>query len=351
LVFPIDWSSLTFPRANSMPKQTPKKTNKATPKTTPRKVATKVSPGPKTAVTKTSPRTPKESPKVKEAKETLAKIASQSKSPKGATKGKVTPTTKKATPKTSKIPTLDLEAHTNNDTPRASPRGKVGSAKVTPKSKVAKVPSPKSKAATPKSGKTSPKAKPSPKPKVFEVESSDDEPLEFKAGELVDAQWDDGLFYSAKVVKVHKLKSGNAYDVEFTQDGIQVKKLKRDQIQSYSEESEGPSARSKAKVSIDDQEYVDGFVLIPEEDASVESDSADAPRRRGRAPKTAAPKRKRAPSESVSEKKRKVQTALGDLTQKQIVTVVTQACGSNPKLLDSVLQKIPEKKQVGRGRK
>jgi hypothetical protein len=183
----------------------------------------------------------------------------------------------------------------------------------------------------------------------------DDEPVEFKTGDLIDAEWEDGLFYSARVIKVNKLKSGTTYDVEFTQDGIQFKKLTREQIQSYSADEDDEPARHRAKVSIDDQDYVDGFVPIPEEDASVESDSTDEPRKRGRSRKQGGgvQKRKRATSESVAEKKRKVHTGLDNMTQKQLVTLVNQVCAQNPKILDTVLERIPEKKlqPAKRGRK
>jgi hypothetical protein len=269
---------------------------------------------PKANNSKASPKSTRSSPKV--AKKPATEVATR------------------GTPKGAKIAEKILSP---KGTPK-SPKNAKGSPKGTPKGKAA---SPKG---TPKSAKSSPKA-----PKIVEpVESSsedEEEPAEFKLGDLVDAEWaDDGLFYSARVVKVNKLKSGTTYDVEFTQDGIHVKKLRRNQLQSYSEDDEEPV--KKSKVSIDDQDYVDGALPIAEEDASVEPDSAadkQARRKKG--------KRGRASGLTVAEKKRRLNEGLGELSEKQIVTLVKNSCASNSKFLDVVLHGIPAAKKSKKGKK
>jgi len=224
--------------------------------------------------------------------------------------------------------------------------------KVSPKpgGKPAKT-SPKGKAASPKSNKTTPKKVASPKSrKVESEESSEDENTEFKVGDLIDAQWDDNLFYSAKVIKVNKLKSGNTYNVEFTQDKVVEKNLKRNQIQSYTDDSEGEVSH-KHKASNDDQEYVEGEdVPLRYDDESVESDSTEQPRTKkaGRKPATKR-KREATPVQVPSaDKKRKLSDSLAALDEKQLVQLLKKACASNVEILEAVQAHIPEPKPASR---
>jgi hypothetical protein len=152
-------------------------------------------------------------------------------------------------------------------------------------------------------------------------------------------------------VKVNKLKTGNTYDVEFTQDGIEIKKLRRNQIQSYSDDEESEPVRKSHKVSLDDQEYIDGALPITEEDASVEPDSAAEKPRKRAAAGTKKTKRTRGSSVSAAEKKRKLNEGLGNLTEKQIVSLVKNSCAQNPKFMDVVLANIPAKRGAKKGGK
>lgn len=169
----------------------------------------------------------------------------------------------------------------------------------------------------------------------------------------MDAEWEDGLYYSARVVRVNKLKSGNTYDVEFTQDGIEVKKLKRNQIQSYSDDDEEEPVKKGNKISLDDQEYVDGEIPIAEEDASVDPDSAaDKPRGKRAAGKNKT-KRGRAstPAITVAEKKRRLNQGLEELDEDQLVTLVKKASAGNTKFLDALLENIPSNQKKAAKRK
>jgi len=291
-----------------MPNQ---KKGKATPKSTPAKVSPKASPKTRgRAVTPKKVETPKASqkpttPQRESRSSTPSKVVAES--PKPVQKKTATPT--KGSPKTAKT----------------SPKGK----------------------ASPKSNKTTPKKVASPKSrKVESEESSEDENTEFKVGDLIDAQWDDNLFYSAKVIKVNKLKSGNTYNVEFTQDGVNLKGLKRNQIQSYTDDSEGEVSH-KHKASNDDQEYVEGEDLpLRYDDESVESDSTEQPRTKKAGRKPASNKRKRETPVQLpnADKKRKLSESLAGLDEKQLVSLLKKACNSNVEILDAVQAQIPEPK-------
>lgn len=303
-----------------MPNQ---KKGKATPKSTPSKAPTPKSPKTRGGVNKpTTPKkveTPKASPVARRESRSAASTPSKVESPKQPLK-KVTPT--KASPKTV---------------------GRPASTKV----------SPKRKPATPKSTtKGSPKAR---QQQESDSESEDDN-TEFKVGDLIDAEWDDGLFYSAKVIKVNKTKSGNTYNVVFTQDNIEQKNLRRNQIQSYSEDSaEAESSPRKHKATNDDLEYVEEGQDVPlrYEDVSVESDSTESPRRKkaGRKPAT---KRKRVAEPPVhapnAEKKRRFADSLQTLSDKQLLTLVKKVCNSNERILDAVQSQIPEPKPAPKQR-
>lgn len=289
------------------------KKGKATPKTTPSKASPKSSPKGR-GVTK--PASPKiESPVVRRESRssTPSKVVE---SPKAQNKKVVTPT-KPVTPKSG---------------------GKPAAAK----------PSPKGKPATPKSNKSTPR-KATPKARQeSESSESEDENTEFKVGDLIDAAWDDGLFYSAKVIKVNKNKTGTTYNVEFTQDKVQAKGLKRNQIQSYSEDADDSSEAevTHKHKTIDDEEYEEGQdAPLRDGDESVESDSTEAPRKKkaGRKP---ANKRKREVQTPTAEKKQKLAESLGGLSEKQLISLVKKVCNSNVKIMDAVQSHIPEPKVV-----
>jgi hypothetical protein len=289
-----------------MPNQ---KKSKATPKSTPSKATPKASP--KSTRGKTV--TPKkgESPKPSSQRE------SRSSTPSNATSPKVTP--KKTTPTKTSPKTGGKPAAT-----KASPKGK----------------------ASPKSNKNTPKKVASPKSRQVESESSEseDEATDFKAGAVIDAQWEDGLFYSAKIIKVNKTKAGNTYNVEFTQDLVQRKNLKRNQIQSYTDDDSEGDVSPKHKASIDDQEYVEGQdIPLRYGDESVESDSTESPRTKKAGRKPASKRKREAPVQTPSvEKKRKLTESLAGLTEKQLVSIVKKACASNVLILDTVQELIPE---------
>jgi len=240
------------------------------------------------------------------------------------------------------------------ESPKPAQKKAATPTKVSPKpvGKQAKT-SPKGKAASPKSNKTTPKKVASPKSrKIVELseESSEDENTEFKVGDLIDAQWDDNLFYSAKVIKVNKLKSGNTYNVEFTQDKVVERNLKRNQIQSYTDDSE-VEVSHKHKASNDDQEYVEGEdVPLRYDDESVESDSTEQPRTKkaGRKPATKR-KREATPVQApTADKKRKLAESLAGLDEKQLVTLLKRACASNVEILEAVEAHIPEPKTAAK---
>jgi len=294
-----------------MPNQ---KKGKATPKSTPSKVSPKQSPK-----TRGKAVTPKkaESPK---GKPTTPPRESRSSTPSKAVESpKVAAQKKTATP------------------PKNSPK-QVGKAKPSPKGK-----------ASPKSTKTPPKKVASPKSRpVAESEDSEseDDNTEFKVGDLIDAQWEDGLFYSAKIIKVNKLKSGNTYNIEFTQDKVQIKGLKRSEIQSYTDDSEGEVSH-RHKASNEDQEYVEGEAIpLRFDDESVESDSTEEPKAKkaGRRPASNKRKREAAPVAPNNEKKRRLVESLSGLTEKQLLSVVKKACYSNVEILEAVESFIPEPK-------
>jgi len=217
--------------------------------------------------------------------------------------------------------------------------------KTSPKSKPATKASPKGKA-SPKSNKNTPKKVASPKSKVVESVSSEseDETTDFKVGAVIDAQWEDGLFYSAKIIKVNKTKAGNTYNVEFTQDLVQRKNLKRNQIQSYTDDDSEGDVSPKHKASNDDQEYVEGQdIPLRYGDESVESDSTESPRTKKAGRKPASKRKREAPVQAPSaEKKRKLSDSLAGLTEKQLLTIVKKACNSNVQILDTVQDLIPE---------
>jgi len=182
--------------------------------------------------------------------------------------------------------------------------------------------------------------------KVESEESSEDENTEFKVGDLIDAQWDDNLFYSAKVIKVNKLKSGNTYNVEFTQDKVVEKNLRRNQIQSYTDDSEAEVSH-KHKASNDDQEYVEGEDLpLRYDDESVESDSTEQPRSKKVGRKPASTKRKReAPVAPTAEKKRRLSESLQGLDEGQLISILTKVSNANVQILDAVQAQVPKPKQ------
>lgn len=296
-----------------MPNQ---KKGKSTPKSTPSKVTPKASPK-----TRGKAVTPKkaESPRASQ-KPTTPQRESRSSTP-----SKVVESPKEPVQKKTATPTKVSPKPVGKPATKASPKGK----------------------ASPKNNKSTPKKVASPKSrKVESEESSEDENTEFKVGDLIDAQWDDDLFYSAKVIKVNKLKSGNTYNVEFTQDKVIEKGLKRSQIQSYTDDSDGEVSH-KHKASNDDQEYVEGEDLpLRYDDESVESDSTEQPRTKkaGRKP---ASKRKReaAPVQAPSaDKKRKLSESLAGLDEKQLVSLLKKACNSNVQILEAVQAQIPEPK-------
>jgi len=295
-----------------MPNQ---KKGKATPKSTPSKATPK--PSPKGRGVKAVTPKKAESPKASQ-KPTTPQRESRSSTPSKVVESPKLPAQKKtATP------------------PKVAPKG----TKASPKGK-----------GSPKSTKTTPKKVASPKSRPVESISeseSEDENTEFKVGDLIDAQWDDGLFYSAKVIKVNKLKSGNTYNIEFTQDKVQIKNLKRSQIQSYTDDSDGEVSH-KHKASNDDQEYVEGEEIpLRYDDESVESDSTEQPRARkaGRKPSSNKRKREAAPVQAPNaEKKRRLAEALNGLDEKQLVSLVKKACSSNVEILEAIEAHIPEPK-------
>jgi len=296
-----------------MPNQ---KKGKATPKPTPSKVSPKASPK-----TRGKAVTPKkaESPKASQ-KPTTPQRESRSSTP-----SKVVESPKMPVQKKTATPTKVSPKPVGKPATKASPKGK----------------------ASPKNNKSTPKKVASPKSrKVESEESSEDENTEFKVGDLIDAQWDDDLFYSAKVIKVNKLKSGNTYNVEFTQDKVIEKGLKRSQIQSYTDDSDGEVSH-KHKASNDDQEYVEGEDLpLRYDDESVESDSTEQPRTKkaGRKPATKR-KREAAPVQApTADKKRKLSDSLAGLDEKQLVSLIKKACNSNVEILEAVQAQIPEPK-------
>jgi len=283
-----------------MPNQ---KKTKATPKSTPSKATTTPKASPKT---RGKAATPKASPQRESRSSTPSKVETP----------KVTP--KKTTPV------------------KSSPKAGKPAAKVSPKGK-----------ASPKSNKNTPKGKASPKSRQVESESSqsEDETHDFKVGSVIDAQWEDGLFYSAKVIKVNKTKAGNTYNVEFTQDLVQRKNLKPNQIQSYTDDdSDEGDVSPKHKASNDDQEYVEGQdIPLRYGDESVESDSTEAPRSKKSGRKPANKRKRETPVQAPSaEKKRRLADSLVGLSEKQLVSIVKKACSSNLQLLEAVQDQIPE---------
>jgi len=121
--------------------------------------------------------------------------------------------------------------------------------------------------------------------------------------------------------------------------------LKRNQIQSYTDDSEGEVSH-KHKASNDDQEYVEGEdVPLRYDDESVESDSTEQPRTKkaGRKPAT---KRKREATVQAptADKKRKLAESLAGLDEKQLVQLLKKACASNVEILEAVQAQIPEPK-------
>jgi len=263
------------------------------------------------------------------------------------------PNTPTTTPSTGRARASKGETGTSStqeETPKRASRSSTSKgAPETPKSAAKN--SPKStpsnnKKSSPKGSavKASPKTA---KPVLVESESEDeDDNTEFKVGDLIDAEWDDGLFYSAKVVKVNTLKSGNTYDVEFIQDKVRANKLKRTQIQSYSEEESQDKQRTKyaRKHVPEDTEYVDGGEerLQGDDEIVLESDE-----RKGRK-KSRKPRKKRE-SHSHSqppskEKRQKLALALEGLGEKQLLTLLKKSCGANAKVLAIVQANIPEKK-------
>jgi len=289
-----------------MPNQ---KKTKATPKSTPSKATPKASPK-----TRGKAVTPKkaESPKASPQRESRSSNPSKVEAPKVPTPKKTTPS--KASPKAGGKPAT-----------KASPKGK----------------------ASPKSNKNTPKKVASPKSRQVESESSqsEDETTDFKVGSVIDAQWEDGLFYSAKVIKVNKTKAGNTYNVEFTQDLVQRKNLKPNQIQSYTDDdSDEGDVSPKHKASNDDQEYVEGQdIPLRYGDESVESDSTEAPRTKKSGRKPASKRKREAPVQAPSaEKKRRLADSLAGLSDKQLLSIVKKACNSNVQLLEAVQDQIPE---------
>jgi hypothetical protein len=268
------------------------------------------------------------------------------------TRGKAVTPKKAESPKASQKPTTPQRGSRSStpskvvESPKSVQKKTATPTKVSPKpvGKPAKA-SPKGKA-SPKSNKTTPKKVASPKSrKVESEESSEDENTEFKVGDLIDAQWDDNLFYSAKVIKVNKLKSGNTYNVEFTQDKVIEKGLKRNQIQSYTNDSE-EEVSHKHKASNDDQEYVEGEDLpLRYDDESVESDSTEQPRTKKAGRKPATKRKREAPVQVPSaDKKRKLSESLAGLDEKQLVSLLKKACNSNVEILEAVQAQIPEPK-------
>jgi len=302
-----------------MPNQ---KKGKATPKSTP----SKATQSPKTrgkAVTPKKGESPKAKP-ITPTRESRSSASTPSKAVSPTQKKAATPTSTKGSPKQVGKPAT-----------KASPKGKV---------------------ASPKSNKTPPK-KVSKRPVVVESESeSEDENTEFKAGDLIDAQWEDGLFYSARIVRVNKNKSGNTYNIEFTQDGVPLKNLKRSQIQSYTDDSEGEGeVIHKHKASNDDQEYVEGEEIpLRYDDESVESDSTEQPRagrKAGRRPSSNKRKREAAPVQAPNaEKKRRLTESLAALNEKQLVSIVKKACYANEEILEALEAYFPEPKVVAKPR-
>lgn len=139
--------------------------------------------------------------------------------------------------------------------------------------------------------------------------------------------------------------------MEFTQDKIHAKNLKRNQIQSYSEDSTEAEVTRKHRSTNDDFEYVEEGQGVPlrNEDVSVESDSTEAPRKK-RAGRKPATKRKRVAEPPVeaptAEKKRRLAESLSGLSEKQLVSLVKKVCNSNVRILDAVQEQIPEPKPV-----
>lgn len=150
------------------------------------------------------------------------------------------------------------------------------------------------------------------------------------------------------MIKVNKNKTGTTYNVEFTQDKVEMKGLKRSQIQSYSEDGDDSSEVEVTHKhrTIDDEEYEEGQdAPLRDGDESVESDSTEAPRKKkaGRKP---ANKRKREVQTPTSEKKQKLAESLGGLSEKQLISLVKKVCNSNVKIMDAVQSHIPEPKVV-----
>jgi len=297
-----------------MPNQ---KKGKSTPKSTPSKA------------------TPKESPKTRG----VGKATTPNKkgSPKAAQK-QTTPQRESRSSTPSKVVAESPKAPTQKKTatPKTSPKGVSKQAKVSPKGK-----------ASPKSTKSTPKKVASPKNRKY-VESdeseSEDENTEFKVGDLIDAQWEDGLFYSAKIFKVNKLKSGTTYNVEFIQDKVSATNLKRSQIQSYTDDSEvsEEEVSHKHKTSNDDLEYVEGDIPLRYGDESVESDSTEQPRAKKAGRKPANKRKREAPVAPSPDKRKKLAASLVDLDEKQLINVLKKACSSNVEILEAVEAQIAD---------
>lgn len=257
------------------------------------------------------------------------------------------------------------------------------SAKSTPKTspKTSKT-SPKTTNSSPKSPKASPKVSLSKQFKLAEKQEVSSSPKrgrgqakpglparkkgkaehKWNIGDIVEALWDDGRMYAARIEKVNQVKNGAyTYDVRFTEDKVLVKGKKSSQIQSpeddddeeessSSEEEEKTTSRSSSPTKrkrVEDEEYVEGeseskrddYFLEPTGSAEEEEEDSDFEKKGKKRKRPASPKKQ----PTVSKKRREnVELKIQALRKPDLVKVILEAAEKKPTMyvdLEKVLKK------------